>query len=127
MVPTKEEFINAFTANKFPVPRDCQYIGFVNGIDAETFSSKREVAMFLANLMQESGGLTIKIEQRCLKNGCKGDYTLKTDLKDKHYFGGCYLQCTWSCNYKKASACLFGDSNILHQKPEIVAENEDLA
>ena len=119
--------MNAFTANKFPVPRDAQCIGFVNDIGTETFSSKREVAMFLANLMQESGDLTVKIEQRCLKNGCKGDYTPKTGPKDKRYFGRGYLQLAWSCNYGKAFAYLFGDDNILYQKPEIVVANEDLA
>src|ERR1700733_5264340 len=127
MVPTKEEFMKAITCNGYPRPSDTQYSDFAKRIDARTFSSKREVAMFVAHLLQESGGLTIKVEGRCKKNACKGDYEKSYDYPGKRYFGRGYLQLTWSYNYKAASTALFGDADILYKNPEIVASDETIA
>jgi predicted chitinase len=127
MIPSKNEFVKAFTSNHYDPPSDRQYRGFVKGIDTNTFSSKREVAMFLAHALHESGGLKVLIEERCLKDNCRHDYRLKKDPADKFYFGRGYLQLTWSYNYKNASVALLGDPNVLLKHPERVAEEEELA
>ena len=64
LAPTKEEFVKALTDNHYDPPTDEQYRAFVKGLDSSTFSSKREVAMFLAQIMHESGGLKVKSEEK---------------------------------------------------------------
>ena len=127
MIPTKKEFVAAFIKNKYAPPTDRQYRDFVNGIDKNTFTSKREVAMFLAQALHESGGLTVKAEERCLKDSCRKDYRRKKDPAHLFYFGRGYLQLTWSYNYKIASIALLGDPNVLLKYPERVAQEEELA
>lgn len=125
LVPSKEEFINAVTQNGFPTPSDAQYESFAKGVDSKTFSSKKEVAMFLAQLIHESIGLTAKSELRCAGNGCPGEYSSAGDPPDKHYYGRGYIQLSWSYNYKAASEGIFGDANKLFQDPDLVAKDED--
>ena len=127
MVPSKKEFIAAFIKNKYAPPTDEQYKNFVNGITKENFGSKREVAMFLAQILHESGGLTVKAEERCLKNGCRGDYETKEDFPKKRYYGRGYIQLTWAYNYKNASAALFGDASVLYKNPDLVAKDDAIS
>ena len=60
--------------------------------------------MFLAQLLHESGGLTVKAEEKCLKDNCRKEYRRKRDPADKFYYGRGYLQLTWSYNYKGESS-----------------------
>src|ERR1700722_5214060 len=127
LAPTKEEFVKALTDNHYDPPTDKQYRAFVKGLDSSTFSGKREVAMFLAQIMHESGGLKVKSEERCVHNGCPGEYETGEGVPGKRYFGRGYIQPTWSYNYKAASEALFGDPNKLLRHPELVADDEDVA
>lgn len=127
MIPSKEEFIKAFISNRYKAPTDEQYDAFVKGIDASTFSSKREVAMFLAQIMHESGGLRVKAEERCVESGCPGEYETWEDVSGRRYYGRGYIQLTWSYNYKSASEALFGDPHKLLKHPELVSTDEDIA
>ena len=59
---TSDEFNSAVTSAGFPAPTSAQYNGF-NGHTANGgFSTKRELAMFLAEILWESGGLKYKSE-----------------------------------------------------------------
>ena len=127
LAPSKEEFVKALTDNHYDPPTDEQYRAFVKGLDSSTFSNKREVAMFLAQIMHESGGLKFKEEIRCMHSGCPGEYETGEGVPGKRYFGRGYMQLSWPYNYKAASEALFGDPNKLLRHPELVADDEDVA
>lgn len=127
LVPSKSEFIEAVTRNGYPAPTDAQYKSFVKGLTSKTFSTKREVAMFLAQLLHESGGLRYKIEERCINSHCPGEYVSPGDKPNKHYYGRGYIQLSWSYNYRAASIAIFGDANVLLDDPDRVASDEDLS
>ena len=93
--PTFEEFSNALTFNKYPVPTREQYENCMDGaVSQGGIVSKRELAMFLAQIIHESGGLQFKMEQRC-GSGCKNcpwDYVDPKDYPGQHYCGRGYIQ-----------------------------------
>ena len=59
---TDSEFRAAVTSNGYPVPSSNVYDAFNSYVDDGEFSSKRELAMFLAEIIWESGGLRYKSE-----------------------------------------------------------------
>lgn len=124
LTPSKDEFMNAVISCGYPEPTEAQYNSFVNGMNSDTFSSKREVAMFLAQIMWESAGLTKKIEDDC-QSKC-GDYASAGDPPGSCYCGRGYIQLSWSYNYKPASEALFNDDR-LYTSPDQVATDEDTA
>jgi hypothetical protein len=72
---TWEEFQNAFIASKYPVPTYAKYNSSILNAETEgNITSKRELAMFLAQIILESGGLIYVQEIRCVSHGCPGDY-----------------------------------------------------
>lgn len=124
------EFGDAFLKNRFPVPNRTHYTDFINGVELYgNITSKREAAMFLAQLLHESGGLKYKAELRCVENpkNCINDYkTPRLDVKGKQYYGRGYIQLTWAENYLAASKDLFGDDRLL-KDPDSVASNGQLS
>lgn len=83
--------------------------------------SKRELAMFLANILWESDGLRAKEEYH------PGVYSHPPlDKPGRRYYGRGYIQLTWSYNYAAASKALFDDERLLWN-PEWVAKEEKLA
>ena len=85
---TWEEFQNAFIASGYPTPTINQYENFVkNARIAGGIENKRELAMFLAQIMWESGGLLYNQELACLSNGCPGHYETVNDYPGVRYFG----------------------------------------
>lgn len=125
MVPTKDEFVKAVTSSGYQTPTDAQYNSFSKNIDSATFSSKREVAMFLAEILWESAGLTAKSEIGCESGGCT-QYNQAGDPPGKQYYGRGYIQLSWSYNYKAASQGIFNNTS-LYDDPDQVATNEDIA
>ena len=94
--PSKNEFSAALTRNGFPAPSNEQYTNFVNGISSQGgIATKREAAMFLAQILHESGGLLHKIEAAC-GNGCvkcpKSYVSPGKDYPGKRYCGRGYIQ-----------------------------------
>lgn len=80
--PSFTEFVNALTYNKYPVPTMDQYNNFITGAQAQgSIKTKRELAMFLAQIIHESGGLQHVIEEKCGSGcaNCPYDYS---DPKD---------------------------------------------
>ena len=60
---TKAEFFNSVVVNGYPRPNMSQYYAFREKIQAEGgISTKREAAMFLAQIIWESGGLVHRRE-----------------------------------------------------------------
>lgn len=75
--------------------------------------SLSEQAMFLANVVWETGGLQYVEEIACKNETCAYG----------KYYGRGYIQLTWDYNYREASLHLFGDGRLLVH-PELVAEVE---
>jgi len=82
--------------------------------------------MFLAEVIQESGGLQFKEEIACKDTHCPDNYRSPGDDPNLFYFGRGYLQLTWSYNYKAASEALFNDDRLV-TAPDQVASNEDIS
>ena len=89
-------------------------------------NNKEEAAMFLAEILWESGGLRYKRELICVKTGCPGVYDSSVGVKGKNYYGRGYIQLTHSYNYKAASLDLYHDLRLIND-PDIVANSEDAA
>ena len=88
--------------------------------------TKIESAMFLAQILWESGGLNHTKELKCIVDECPGEYLTPNDYSGKRYYGRGYIQLTWYANYKAASQFLFKDDRLV-KNPECVAEQADLA
>ena len=94
-VPSPQEFSSALTLNGFRAPSSEQYTNFINGVSLKGgMTSKREMAMFLAQIMHESGGLAVKIESMCGSGcfKCPGQYVTQDDYPGKRYCGRGYIQ-----------------------------------
>ena len=94
--PTYQEFSNALTQNGYPAPSTVKYTNFINGLSSQGgITTKREAAMFLAQIMHESGGLRLLIETAC-GNGCvncPNSYVSPgLDYTGKRYCGRGYMQ-----------------------------------
>jgi len=95
VVPTFQEFSSAVVKNGYKTPKITQYKNFINGLSSKGgINSKREAAMFLANILQESAGLTRIIEDRCGKGcfKCPADYKDRGDSAGVRYCGRGYIQ-----------------------------------
>ncbi len=122
---TYEQFKRAVTACGYDVPSKEKYIPFVSRAGKNgKISSKRELAMFLANILHESGGLRYKREIRCEGNGCPGDYRSDGDAPGVYYFGRGFIQLTWSYNYGPASKDIYGDDRLI-RNPDLVSDSDD--
>jgi predicted chitinase len=122
---TLDEFQKAFTSTGYPVPSYQKYQNFIkNAQPLGNIRSKRELAMFLAQIIWESGGLQYLEEIDCKINGCIDSYRTWDDYSGVRYYGRGYIQLSWSYNYKAASLALFNDLR-LYTNPNLVAENEE--
>ena len=122
---TIDQFTKAVTACGFGAPSNAQYTSFVaRAPTAGGITSKRELAMFLAEILHESGGLVYKRELNCLQTNCPNDYRSPGDAPNLFYFGRGFIQLSWSYNYRMASQALFGDDRLV-TNPDLVAQTDD--
>ncbi len=70
-----------------------------NNFNSQTLSkggitSKREAAMFLAQILWESDGLVAKSQYACRTTGCPGEYLQTTSpyYPGQNYYGRGYIQ-----------------------------------
>ncbi|KAJ2359230.1 hypothetical protein IWW50_001520 [Coemansia erecta] len=115
-------------SKSYPTPSDTQCNAFIKGMSKGGFTSAREAAMFLANILWESDGLQAKEEYDCkdLPDWCAQNYKTPEDVSGKTYWGRGYIQLTWHYNYEAASEGLYGDDRLT-KDPSQVATNEDTA
>lgn len=121
-----EDFKAAVVACGYGEPSFEQYEKFISGASKWGINSKIELAMFLAQIIHESGGLKHKVEAACRDTGCPGQYKTQGDVPGKNYYGRGYIQLTWSANYKEASEYLYKDLRLFFD-PDQVALNEEVA
>ena len=122
---SKDEFVKAVTDCYPGKDADKKYDAFSKGLKNSKISSKKEAAMFLAQILHESGGLIYTAELACKDTGCPGQYASTGIGKTgKTYYGRGYIQLTWDYNYDKASKALFGDSRLVDD-PDQVATNDE--
>lgn len=126
------DFKNAVTALGKPDAAS-KSSNFMTALKDAAITSKREAAMFLAQVWHESGALAYKEEIACTGSdakaaACGAAYPIKRNgIKGKYYYGRGYIQLTWDTNYEDASKDLLGDGKQLLQNPEKVATDETLA
>lgn len=90
---TWTEFVNSVVQNNYPKPKREQYEAFVSKIKKDGgIDSKREAAMFLAQILWESGGLKHRVEIDCKETGCPGQYSSGIGAWGKSYYGRGYIQ-----------------------------------
>lgn len=81
--------------NNFSAPSWHQYTNFTFFLQStNSMQTKREVAMFLAQIIHESIGLRFKKEVLCEKNGCANSYPVTPGIgnPNKFYYGRGYIQ-----------------------------------
>ena len=124
---TRGEFEKAFELAGYPMPSLEKYENLITyAAQYACIITKRELAMFLAQLMWESGGLQYIRELDCVWSGCPGQYVSDDDYSGQRYYGRGYIQLTWAYNYKTASLSLYNDLR-LYENPELVAQFDSIS
>ena len=88
---SEKEFDNALVKNGYESPTKAQYKAFMSQLNTPVqyqhhITTKREAAMFLSQIIWESGGLTKKVEEN------PGKYKDKMDVPGREYYGRGYIQ-----------------------------------
>jgi hypothetical protein len=113
---TLAEFKNALNINGYRFSDDILEQKYSNIIrearPSGNIESKRELAMFLAQILWESDGLRARREYACV-NGCPKEYKSDLDFPGQSYYGRGYIQLTWAYNYIAASKDLYNDDRLL--------------
>ena len=131
---TFDEFKQALSLNAFTNMTSIQekYTAFVQGVTPSGISSKRELAMFYAQMLHESGGLQYMSElactSQCAQPPCCTTAYGGPNSNGQYFYGRGYIQLSWEANYRAASKYLFnGDEEVLAKNPDLVATNQTLA
>lgn len=133
-----EQFNTDWIINKPIVTQIADFGSFLS--EGTQKDKEREIAAFLANIAHETGGgwetapggmlawgLYFNEETSYIGTNLIG-YVSATDkiyppVPGKSYHGRGPIQLSWNYNYGLASAILYGDKNILLEKPEMVTED----
>ncbi|ELQ76425.1 putative chitinase [Trachipleistophora hominis] len=92
------------------------------------FKTTNEAAMFLAQIIHESGGLVQLIEKGCEQDQakCGKNYDDGQGKPGKYYFGRGFIQLSWAANYKAASEGI-GMGTKLLDNPDQVGKDPKIA
>lgn len=89
---TYKEFSNAVSKAGYDLPKFEKYINFASQLESQgNIKTKREAAMFLAQILWESDGLKATKEYACIKTECPGMYGTSRYI-GKNYYGRGYIQ-----------------------------------
>jgi predicted chitinase len=112
------EFSNAITSCGYSAQPDSKRTNMLASIQrlggASVISTKRELAMWMAQVIHESIGLSTVREI----GGSSASYA--------PYYGRGYIQLTGQSNYQSASTALYGDSRLV-SNPDQVASNDAIS
>jgi hypothetical protein len=90
---TFSQFSNAITTNGYQTPTQAQYNSFAKGLKTQGgITTKREAAMFLAQVCWESAGLTAKREYACKDPPYCPEHYNSNPSKGVYYYGRGYIQ-----------------------------------
>lgn len=107
----------------YPRPSDAQYNSIVSKAGPiGNITDKRELAMFLANVVLSSKGFT-QIREL---NPTNYSYPHSLNVPGKEYYGRGYINLAWAYNYLAASLALYGDDRLL-QNPDLVETDDQVA
>jgi len=131
---TEKEFEDGVVKNGFPKPKPDQYKNFIAyATKLGKITAKRELAMFLANVIQETKGLTVIVESLTgvdPKSYDKASWDPNgpppAPGKSGKYLGRGYLQLSYPDNYLAASKGIFGNDK-LWKNPELVSQDQTIA
>lgn len=140
---TFNQFSTAVTSNGYPVPSQEQFQNLVSRANNGNIGTKLELAMFLAQLLHESGGLVYKSEIGCPQQSKCSQYQpatwdpqtcgrnlnspcRKAGATGEKYYGRGYMQLSWPVNYEAASWMLYGDDR-LYLNPDLVSSKDETA
>lgn len=101
-----EEFSGAVTSTGFPAPSHDQHTAFVHRLPTGLITrDKVEAAMFLAQIILESGGLQYKRELACIQTVCPGVYDSSVGAPGQNYYGRGYIQLTQTTTKRHPLPC----------------------
>lgn len=120
--PSYHQFCHAIDAYAFThagghpsTPSKHLYLDYLEAVHTASMSLA-EQAMFLANIVWESGGLATLEEHTCV-----GIHHPTHHCPYGQYHGRGYMQISWRENYHEASHALFHDDRLVHQ-PDLLLE-----
>jgi putative chitinase len=115
---TEAEFNGAITACGFDAQPDSKRVNMLASISElggdAVVATKRELAMYMAQIIHESVGLSTISEI----GGSSASYA--------PYYGRGYIQLTNRDNYETASQALFGDDRLVNN-PDLVVQDDSVA
>jgi hypothetical protein len=126
---TKQQLDAALGSIGFQNSTDVVFNALIATLGTSRINTNTELAMFLAQMIQGSAGLTQTMEPYCLTHlsNCQSLYASPDGVSGQVYYGRGFIQMTGAANYSAASQSIFENPNVLLGAPDVVATNMTLA